>query len=498
MADSILLFDDWGLHYRRNLDRALGQPEPVPEATLTDELTEGTWNFPTVWYDDRESTWKAVYIGAVNRYPVRDAISYYRSEDREIKRDIALRTQVLLYAESDDGIHWEKPDLSDEAGVEVGTRVAKNQVFDGGVRIDDSVDEGPRVDGGPVFVDRHEPDPERRLKFIYTLHTPGTETDRAQRLATSPDGLRWTVEREFALGHGQVDAPMCVYYHDESDAYSVVHRTRFLDRRVAVTKTDDFRSYTDSTVVVSPDPEDPPLVQFYGMPVFPYEGMYVGLLWRLHTDPTELGHKIYGRIDCSLTYSYNGEHFNRATHDPFVPAPPPGDHGGGSIYPSSMVRCEDGIRFYSGGSKAEHFRDQDLDDAALLLHRLRTDGFAYLETTGTRGELLTRPLVFHGDDLSLNVKSPYGTVRTQVVGLDGVPLEGLTYDDAAGFTGDAVEHTPEWTGDRSLSDVGPDPVYLGVEIAEGRIYAVRGDFEVVPGILGESGNGATGSDATAG
>lgn len=68
--------------------------------------------------------------------------------------------------------------------------------------------------------------------------------------------------------------------------------------------TEDFKPYYGPENALSPDPLDPPLVQFYGVPTFPYEGMFIGLLWLMYGDSFEVGLlKRNGPIDSQLTYS---------------------------------------------------------------------------------------------------------------------------------------------------------------------------------------------------
>ena len=93
--------------------------------------------------------------------------------------------------------------------------------------------------------------------------------------------------------------------------------------------TIDFQTFSGPQNVLSPDPLDPPLVQFYGMPVFPYEGMFVGLLWLMYGDPLEIGLlKRNGPIDSQLTYSYDGVAFNRTFRAPFIARNPRGRRRG--------------------------------------------------------------------------------------------------------------------------------------------------------------------------
>ena len=114
------------------------------------------------------------------------------------------------------------------------------------------------------------------------------------------------------------------------------------------------------------------------MPTFPYEGMFVGLLWLMYGDPLEVGLlKRNGPIDSQLTYSYDGVSFNRTYRAPFVERNPRGEEGGGCIYPTSMaMRTTAGTSsFIPAVRLGEHYKDTDQLAAALLVHKLRRDGF---------------------------------------------------------------------------------------------------------------------------
>jgi hypothetical protein len=454
---TILFFDDWCLQSRTNLVRELGQPTWIPEATLEDDLTEGTWNFPTAWYDAETNKWKALYCGAAT----------YESKQK-IKRSrnatYISKTQVLLYAESEDGIHWERPDLSEQVPINV--RHCKNQVFESGYRLD----------GCPVYYDENDPDPKRRLKYLFSR---GEGEDSFQGLATSGDGIHWEIGPVPWSNRLRLDGPICLFYNKHRATYIISNRVSTGNRRVAFMETKDFQTVSQPELILFPDPEDPPMVQYYGMPVFPYEDMYIGLLWRLHTDPEEIGEvKIFGPLDCALCYSYTGHSFNRAFHSTFIPRPELGEHGCGCIYVACMTRDRENlIRFYSGGSKAEHFRDQSLNDAALMLHTLRMDGFVSLKSYATKGRLITKGLVFEKPELSLNVRAPFGEIRVQVLDEGGEPVEGLTFADSIPFRGDELFHSPRWQSAAALKKVLGKQVYLNIEIVEGEIFAIRGKFE---------------------
>lgn len=453
---TILFFDDWALHFRRDMIRCMGTPRWVSEATLEDDIRDGTWNYPIVFRDPDTGVWRGLYVG----------VTHVPSSAGQPKR----RFLGLLLAESSDGIHWEKPDVSALTTTTVENRSRPNQVFN-------FFDQWS--DGGPVFLDPVEKDPERRLKFLFGGYaTDRPDLPRGQYLATSGDGIRWTLQPSM-WGRRELDSPMTAFYNKHHSTYTIVCRPHLGDRRVSLIETPDFQNLEKPRIILHPDPLDPAMVQFYGMPVYPYEDMYIGLLMCLHTDPAEVrAHKILGYIDGHLTYSYDGRSFNRTYRQPFVARTPGGEPGSGCILPSCLlVDSDNRIRIYSGGSRFHHFQTTEGPDAALLLHTLRLDGFMYLQSDGGTGYIMTKPLRFTGPDLRINVSAPYGTVRVQLSELDGNPVTGLSFDECHPYRGDDLFYRPQWRSGLDPAAASGRLVRLEIAVTHGDLYAVRGDFQ---------------------
>jgi hypothetical protein len=454
----IHFFDDWSLISYHNLQRRLGKPCYQPHATLEDALTEGTWNFPTVTRLPDTGKYIGLY-GAAADCP--NADQYVKKLNMKFRP----RNQVLCYAQSYDGIHWTRPDLTDISQFE-GPRHAPNQVFGSNYSID----------GAPVYYDPYDPDPNRRFKYLVNmvpaLHHPGHRA-----LAVSPDAIHWDIAHEFHQ-LPSTDTPSSVFYHHEKQCYILNVRAFGGDRRIFFQETTDWENFSEPQLIMHPDPQDPPLVGFYGMPVFRYENLFIGLLWWIHADPST-GGLPNGPIDCALAYSYDGSHFNRAYHRPFIERNELGEHGGGCIYAGSMLVDENHtIRFYSGGSKAEHFQNQSLTDAALILHTLRLDGFVYFATPAGKGSLRTRPITITGDDLRINARSPWGGIRVQILDEKAQPLPGFTYEDCEPLFGDELFWTPRWKNGKTFGQAKSDlRRQIEIEINTGEIFALRGDFE---------------------
>jgi hypothetical protein len=146
-----------------------------------------------------------------------------------------------------------------------------------------------------------------------------------------------------------------------------------------------------------------------------------------------------------------------------------------------VINGTEPIRIYSSASKGEHAsikQGAEGNQSALLLHQLRCDGFVFLEPDGGQGELTTRPLHWHSGEASLNVKVPNGEIRLQIIDLHGRVIEGYEFDRCIPFTGDDVAWQPCWQNRRELAQLSDRIIRLEVRLVNGRLYAIRGEFEV--------------------
>ncbi len=450
--------DDWNLYSRYNFERKLGRPVYVPEATLEDELCEGTWDFPCVAYLEEEKKYIGLYIAAITP----------KNYVAPPNATFTPKNGVICYAESADGINWTKPDMSEK--VKLWDRRTPNQVSDA-------------FEGSPVFYDKWTDNKDARFKVVFNYCSNGQDGhekgEECRALMISPDGIKWSFYKPY-WNIGTSDSPTSLCCDPEIGEYYMYARKFNGDRRVWGWKTKDFEEFEELGLCMHPDPMDKPMVGFYGMPTFKYENMFFGLLWRIFCHQQVMG-LANGPMDIGLTYSYDGSHFNRASYDAFIERNPLGEHGGGCVYSSSMlVDSDNNIRIYSGGSKAEHFQNQNLNDAALMLHKLRLDGFMYLESISRSASVRTKWFRIHGDDLRINVKCPYGMARAQIIDEKGRPIPGFTYADCTPMQGDELFWSPQWNGGKfgDAAD-GRKRRQLEIEVVSGQLFAIRGDFEML-------------------
>ena len=232
--------------------------------------------------------------------------------------DIQSKGKGLAYCISRDGIRWEKPELD----IVVRDGAKTNLVI-------------PAKTFGymyqPYFVikDVEEEDPSRRYKLAFlsiqrdlprdeSATHPGTR--RGLGIAFSPDGLHWTKAADFAsddiidISHIMVDPYKGGEYAIYGRTLKVLpevrkawgHHDWFEDvyngRAVIRSVSDDFLEWAPADFIMGPDLKDPVSTQIYSMSVFPYEGLYLGLVQRYISKPG------IGTIDIQLAVSRDGVH----------------------------------------------------------------------------------------------------------------------------------------------------------------------------------------------
>jgi len=124
---------------------------------------------------------------------------------------------------------------------------------------------------------------------------------------------------------------------------------------------------------------------------------------------------------------------------------------------------------------------------------LRTDGFASVHAGYGGGELRTKPLVFRGDNLVLNVAtSAAGHLRVEVQDVAGRALPGFSLDECPPIYGDEIEHPVRWTrvpldpkhypqyaeiarkaAERPLARLAGKPVRLRFVLKDADLYSLR-------------------------
>ena len=349
------------------------------------------------------------------------------------------------YAESSDGIKWSKPllDLVKIDGHKTNLLFLKREEF-----------KGPEA--FPTFwelfgvhKDDRDPDPARRYKmgFLSIVRPysgprpdPFHPTDRrGLGVAGSPDGIHWRLIDAWATeaicdgathwmvepsngkyvlyGRTRKTLPEVEAAWSKYDWYKEYHSGRAVAR---VESTDflswDFTEPASAPAVMTADINDPPGTEIYSMMVFPYEGLYIGLVQVFHATPETC------YLDVQLAVSRDSLHFTRvADRSPFISVGPVGswDRFNHSLANNPPIVAGDELRFYYGGRTYRHTpykgKDTGLKAGGIGLATVKKDRFVALQASFDGGQIVTKSLRLSGSDLHLNAKSDFGEILVEVL-----------------------------------------------------------------------------------
>lgn len=112
--------------------------------------------------------------------------------------------------------------------------------------------------------------------------------------------------------------------------------------------------------------------------------------------------------------------------------------------------------------------------AVLRRYSLRIDGFVSLHAPLVGGELLTKPITFTGNQLTLNVStSAAGSVRIEIQNSDGQAIPGFALGDCHEVYGDDLERIVAWRNDPDLGALAGQAVRLRFEVKDADVYSYQ-------------------------
>lgn len=360
-----------------------------------------------------------------------------------------------MYAESTDGVRWDKPNLG---LVEFEGSSDNNLFLTDSVTIEepDLYQGGGKCHNPSVIKQPWESDPGRR----YALFCYSREYGHA-RVAFSPDGLRWTFVPETARTGLFSSSDVLNFFHDPYlNRYVATwksHNRR--GRAVGVAVSTDGLGWSkpiDGPVFVADD-LDPDATQVYGMPVFPYQGLYIGLPWiynaRWFKSGSYSAEKLYEAeqdspctMDTQLAWSWDLINWTRPpARQAFIPRGQPGAFDDDGIYTArAPVQMGDELWFYYGGFDRPHNDPEPVGQIGVAT--LRLDGFCSMQAGRSEGSLISRRERLQVPRVTINARTgPYGYVAAEVLDRDNRVIPGFSRRECRVFSGDKVAHVLTWS-----------------------------------------------------
>lgn len=414
------------------VDLVLQRPEPREVVLVTDAPWEGnTCAYYTVFRDgDRLRM-------------------YYRGSHFDEKTRRTTHEEVACYAESRDGIHWEKPNL----GLFEFQGSKENNIVWNGIGTHDFT---PFKDTNPNCT------PDAQYKAFGRGRPRGKKGLYAFQ---SPDGIHWSLMKdEPVITTGAFDSQNLAFWDAVRGHYVDYHRmfrNGFRDIMTATSK--DFLTWTEPV--------------FLEYPGAPQEHLYTNAILAYHRAP----HILLGfptrylpdegsRVEPTLMSSRDGRTFHRWL-DPLIPEDAPSDRRGNrSNYMAwGLVELPNHPNELSVYATEAYYTGPD---SRLRRFVYRVDGFVSLHGGPDGGRLVTKVLSFRGNRLQLNYRtSETGQVRVELQNEDGAPVPGFSLADCQPLTGDAVDRNVTWRSGSDVSSLIGKPVRVCFDVRDADVFA---------------------------
>ncbi len=461
---------------------------PCPKETVfcADALWEGDGTTYYNFFKDGD-IYRMYYIAV--RYS-------YRSIGFTLNSDIDKGHQFFIcYAESKDGIHWEKPDLGiiEYKGTEDKVGFTENNIiiapaghleFDSCFVLKDTNPACPKDELYKAVVMEHHKDKGQTMLVCYTS-TDAVHFKRA-----------WVM-----MDKGSFDTLNTVTWDDNAGIYRCYMRGKHpnngknpigFSRDIRCSTSPDFKNWTEQKMIEFDDEYEFEMYTnlvskyyrcknvFIGFPTRYVERSFDVDYWtdnyeqlggkshrqyRMRTCEPRLGLSV---TDCVFIVSHDGDKWHRFNEAFLTPGPEKKDNWVyGDCYPAYGLfesKDENGITELSMLSVEGHFFGSY---SCLRRFTIRLDGFASYHAGYEQKTIVTKPLLLNGDTLEINFKtSAAGNIYIRLLDEQGNPLEG--YESCELF-GDSTARRVAF--DKSLTSLRDTPVRLEIKMSDAEIFS---------------------------
>ncbi len=434
-----LFVDDFLVEKMDGLELRLHQPVSKEVAIVFDKPWEGnTSAYVTVFRD-----------GDIYRM-------YYRGSHYDLERN-TYGEEVVCYAESQDGIHWNRPELGLFAF--------------GGSKQNNIVWKGRGSHNFAPFKDANSDCPaEERYKAV------ASEGDRLYAFKSS-DGIHWSRLRPKPVIVGsKFDSLNVAFWDAIRKRYLEFHRD-WKDgiRSIMTSSSTDFRSWSEACWLDFGESEAEHLYTMAILPYFRAPHILLGFPKRFVPERKVGNHKYGGVSDGLFMTSRDGLHWRR-WGEAFLR---PGPQKERWVNRNNMIAwgiLETPSDIPGVPTELSLFSSEGyyVENCRMRRHTLRLDGFVSVHAGARSGELLTKPILFHGEALFINFStSAAGTILIEIQNQAGRPINGFNLAKAEEIYGDEIERRVVWKSRSSLGELAGKPVRLHFWIRDADLYSLQ-------------------------
>ncbi|HYF35537.1 MAG TPA: hypothetical protein VD994_09635, partial [Prosthecobacter sp.] len=289
----------------------------------------------------------------------------------------------------------------------------------------------------------------------------------------SADGLHWSlIQEEQVITAGAFDSQNLAFFdtvRGEYRAYWRYFTGGYTDERgwkptgvraIRTATSKDFIHWDNQADLAY---GDAPVEQLYTNAVLPYgraPHLFVGF-------PTRFQPK-HQQVEPVFMSSRDGVNFKRWP-EPLIPITAPKDRDG-----NRSNYMTHGLLFLPGNKKEMSVYATEAyykgPGSRVRRFTFRVDGFVSAHAD-EKGVLLTKPLTFEGEKLSVNILSK-GKTLVEIQDGEGKPLQGFSSADCTPITGDETDQIVQWKGG-SLAALAGKTVKLKFDLQDADLYALQ-------------------------
>lgn len=466
--------------------RQMHRPQPKEIALRHDAPWEGTGTgYHSVFQDG--SRYRMYYKG----FDIKVTPGQIVSED--------IDHRFTCYAESSDGIDWQKPELGLH---NYGDNKANNIVVTsepiGQLKIDAAhcaifKDSNPAVTPDAIY------------KGIFRVSEP-----RGLVVMKSPDGIHWTPMSDApVITDGAFDSQNLAFWDDARSEYRAYWRSFEMPgipmqhshpdgvRCIRTATSPDLINWSEARNVTYIGPTKPE--ELYVNQIKPYHraphimigfpARYIERDWGdsmkalpdpAHREFRASAQKRYGNAlsESLLMCSRDGESFTRWAEGFLRPGPErAGTWNYGNQYlawhvvETASSLSPDAPNELSLYAVENYWLGQGSN---LRRYTLRLDGFVSVNAPLSGGECLTELITYEGNFLRLNfATSAAGDIRVELQDERGLPLPGFALEDSEPLFGDSVDREVTWNEHPDLTQYAGKPVRLRFALRDAELFAYR-------------------------
>lgn len=398
----------------------------------------------------------------------------------------------LCYAESEDGIHWRKPNLGLYE-----FRGSKNNNI---IMTEDSLGKvKPGASSAAIFIDDN-PDAafDAKYKAIISDYIAVGSVPKGALAFKSRDAIHWeAITDKPVISGGSFDSQNLGFWDAYRKEYRVYWRYMAGEKHIRSIRTASSKNFMqwsnfdDLKYVASPEEHlyNNVIKTYYRAPqiIMGFPIRYVEREWSksaLNALPEPEHRKLRSssvkRFGEAITEglfmtSRDGVTFNRwneAFLKPGIERPGTWNYGHQFIG-WTMVETKP----YIAGAPNDlsfYATESCWTDTSTLLRRytLRLDGFVSVNAPMSGGELITKPFTFKGTSLELNLStSAAGSVLVEIQDEKGRPIPGFTLNDCQEVFGDAIERRVSWKNGFNTSSLQGTLIRLKFVIKDADLFS---------------------------